>query len=144
MTDEQKIAAGALFVTSSTNRVLLQMRASYKSTHRSEWSLFGGMANDGETPSDTFKRECTEEMGMFPEVSKTYPFDIYESRDKNFRYYTFICVVEEEFQPILNEESLGYGWFDFGTWPKPMHIGARNTLCSNKRKALLDIIVGQH
>ena len=144
MTDEQKIAAGALFVTSTTNRVLLQMRASYKSTHRSEWSLFGGMANDGETPSDTFKRECTEEMGMFPEVSKTYPFDIYESRDKNFRYYTFICVVEEEFQPILNEESLGYGWFDFGTWPKPMHIGARNTLCSNKRKALLDIIVGQH
>ena len=144
MTDEQKIAAGALFISSSTHRVLLQMRASWKSSHRSEWSLFGGMSKDGETPSDAFIRECTEEMGMFPETSKIYPFDIYESRDKNFRYYTFICIVEEEFQVTINDESLGYGWFDFGVWPKPMHIGARNSLCSKKSQALLDIIISQH
>ena len=144
MTDEQKTAAGALFLTSDTNRVLLQLRASYKSSHRNEWSLFGGMADENESPSEAMRRECTEEMGMFPEVTKIYPFDIYESRDKNFRYYTFIVIVDKEFQPTINNESLGYGWFDFGIWPKPMHIGARNSLCGNKSKALLDIIVGQH
>ena len=65
MTDEQKIAAGALFVTSSTNRVLLQMRASYKSTHRSEWSLFGGMAKEGEAPKDVFVREYCNIHGLW-------------------------------------------------------------------------------
>jgi len=140
----QQVAAGALFLTADTNRVLLQLRASWKSSHRNEWSLFGGMAKENETPSEAMRRECSEEMGMFPEVTKIYPFDIYESRDKNFRYYTFIVIVEKEFQPTINDESLGYGWFDFGTWPKPMHIGARNSLCGNKSKALLDIIVSQH
>jgi 8-oxo-dGTP pyrophosphatase MutT (NUDIX family) len=121
MSDTQQIAAGALFLTSDTNRVLLQLRASWKSSHRNEWSLFGGLAKGDETPSEAMRRECTEEMGMFPEVTKIYPFDIYESRDKGFRYYTFIVVVDKEFQPTINDESLGYGWFDFGIWPKPQH-----------------------
>ncbi len=144
MAESQQLAAGALFLTSDTKRVLLQLRASPKSSHRNEWSLFGGLAKNEETPSEAMIRECTEEMGMFPEITKIYPFDIYESRDKGFRYYTFIVVVDEEFQPTINHESLGYGWFDFGTWPKPMHIGARNSLCGKKAKALLDIIVSQH
>ena len=144
MVDSQQIAAGALFLTSDTNRVLLQLRASWKSSHRNEWSLFGGLSKGDETPSEAMRRECTEELGMFPEVTKIYPFDIYESRDKGFRYYTFIVVVDKEFQPTINHESLGYGWFDFGTWPKPMHIGARNSLCGKKSTALLDIIVSQH
>ncbi len=142
--DEQKIAAGALFISSTTQRVLLQLRASYKSSHRDEWSLFGGMAKEGETPKEALFRECSEEMGEMPEVDKIYPFDIYESKDKQFRYYTFICIVESEFLPVINEESLGYSWVDFGYWPKPMHIGARNTLCSKKAQALLEIIIGQH
>ena len=144
MSNEQKTAAGALFISSDTQRVLLQLRASYKSSHRNEWSLFGGMAKENETPSEAMLRECEEEMGVMPEISKIYPFDIYESRDKNFRYYTFVCVIEKEFLPIINDESLGYTWIDFGIWPKPMHIGARNTLCSKKAQALLDIIIGQH
>jgi len=142
--EQQKIAAGALFVSASTQRVLLQLRASYKSSHRNEWSLFGGMSKESETPSEAMLRECSEEVGELPAINKIYPFDIYESRDQNFRYYTFIVIVEDEFKPTINDESLGYGWFDFGTWPKPMHIGARNSLCSKKAKALLDIIVSQH
>lgn len=141
---DQKIAAGALFVSSTTQRSLLQLRASFKSSHRNEWSLFGGMSKPDETPKETLLRECEEEMGKLPEINKIYPFDIYESRDKQFRYYTFICIIEDEFLPVINSESLGYGWFDFGLWPKPMHIGARNTLCSNKANSLLDIIISQH
>lgn len=143
MDDQQKTASGALFVSSKTGRVLLNLRAPYK-THKHEWSLFGGMIDEGETPKEALDRECSEEMGFVPDVTKTYPFDIYESRDKNFRYYTFVCVVDEEFIPVLNEESIGYVWINFGTWPKPMHSGARNTFCSLKGQALLEIILGQH
>lgn len=143
MTTNQKTASGALFISSKTRRVLLNLRAPYK-THRYEWSLFGGMIDEGETPKEALDRECAEEMGFVPDVTKTYPFDIYESRDKNFRYYTFVCVVDEEFVPVLNAESIGYAWLNLGTWPKPMHSGARNTFCSLKGQALLEIILGQH
>ena len=143
MTSEQQIAAGALFLTSDTNRVLLQLRASWKSSHRNEWSLFGGLAKNDETPSEAMRRECTEEMGMFPEVTKIYPFDIYESKDKGFRYYTFIVIVDKEFQPTINRESAGYAWVNIGVWPKPLHQGAYNTLMRNggteKLEKILDI-----
>ncbi len=142
MTD-QKTASGALFISAKTGRVLLNLRAPYK-THRYEWSLFGGMIDGDETPKQALDRECEEEMGFIPDVTKTYPFDIYESKDKNFRYYTFVCIVEDEFLPTLNDESIGYLWIDLGTWPKPMHNGARNTFCSQKGLALLEIILGQH
>ena len=102
------------------------------------------MIDEGETPKQALDRECNEEMGFIPDVTKTYPFDIYESKDKNFRYYTFVCIVEDEFLPTLNEESIGYLWIELGTWPKPMHNGARNTFCSQKGLALLEIILGQH
>ncbi len=85
MQPKQKTAAGALFVSSKTKRVLLNLRAPYK-THKYEWSLFGGMIDGDETPKEALDRECTEEMGFVPSVTKTYPIDIYESRDKNFRY----------------------------------------------------------
>lgn len=140
----QKLACGALFVTPRSKTALLNLRANHK-THRSEWSLFGGMIDNGETPKQALDRECMEEMGFMPDVQKTYPFDIYESRDKSFRYYTFVCVVENEFLPILNHESAGYAWFKYEQgWPKPMHSGARNSLCTQKGLALLEIILSQH
>lgn len=141
--DKQKTAAGALFVSSKTGRALLSMRAAHK-TYRCEWALFGGMIDGVETPKEALLRECDEEMGFVPDISKIYPFDVYESRDKNFRYYTFVCIVDDEFLPRLNDESIGYMWIELGTWPKPMHQGVRGTLCSNKAKVLLDIILGQH
>lgn len=95
-------------------------------------------------PKDTLFRELKEEMGFVPDITKIYPFDIYESKDKNFRYYTFVCVVDEEFVPVLNNESAGYGWFNFGVWPKPMHEGARISFCKKKAMAKLQMILDQH
>ena len=71
----QKTASGALFVSSKTKRVLLNLRAPHK-THKHEWSLFGGMVDGDETPKEALDRECIEEMGFLPDVTKTYPFDI--------------------------------------------------------------------
>lgn len=139
----QKSGAGALFVSAKTGQALLCLRAPYK-THKLTWALLGGMMEGDETPKDALMRECKEEMGFVPDITKIYPFDIYESRDKAFRYYTFICIVDEEFIPELNKEAVGYAWVKLGVWPKPMHEGARRTLCNNKAAALLDIIISQH
>ena len=139
----QKVGAGALFVSSETGQALFALRAPYK-THRLTWSLWGGMVEEGEYPNEAVKRECEEEMGFFPDVKSMYPFDIYESRDKAFRYYTFVAIVEDEFVPVLNEEAVGYAWVEVGIWPKPMHTGAHKTLCSKNGQERLDMIMAQH
>ena len=139
----QKVGAGALFVSSKTGQALFSLRAPYK-THRLTWSLWGGMVEGDEYPNETVKRECVEEMGFLPNITHMYPFDVYESRDKAFRYYTFVCVVDEEFAPQLNQEAVGYAWVKAGIWPKPMHEGARKTLCTAKGEERLDLILRQH
>lgn len=123
--------------------MLLNLRAPYK-THNLTWSLWGGMMEGNETPKECLEREMAEEMGFVPDISKFYPFDVYQSRDKHFKYYSFVCIVEEEFIPIINKESVGYCWTNLGIWPKPMHQGARVTLCNNKSLEKLKLILSQH
>ena len=139
----EKLGAGALFMSSSTGRIMLNFRAPYK-THKLTWSLWGGMIEEGESPKQCLEREMKEEMGFIPDISKFYPFDVYQSKDKNFKYYSFICVVENEFIPTLNKESAGYCWVDLGTWPKPLHNGARISLCNPKALEKLELILNQH
>lgn len=139
----KKEACGTIFISKKTGRVLLNLRAPYK-TFSLKWSLWGGMKEIGESPKECLLREMTEEMGFIPNIDKIYPFDVYESRDKNFKYYSFICVVDDEFNPILNDESVGYCWTKLGIWPSPMHEGARQTLCSAESLRKLNLILQQH
>lgn len=143
MTLEKKTACGAIFIAANTGRVLLNLRAPYKS-HRLTWSLWGGMVEGNESPKECLVREMEEEMGFVPDINKFYPYDVYESKDKHFRYYSFICVVQDEFNPELNQEAVGYCWTKLGIWPSPMHNGARITLCNKKSLAKLETILAQH
>lgn len=140
---DKKMACGALFLCYKTNRILMNLRASHK-THNLSWSLWGGMLENNETPKDCLLREIKEEIGFIPDIAKIYPFDIFESRDELFKYYSFVCVVENEFIPDLNDESDGYCWTTIGIWPKPMHKGARITLCNKKAIEKLNLIKEQH
>lgn len=138
-----KVAVGALIISHASNRVLLNLRAKTK-THPLQWSLWGGMVEDGESTKDTLLRELREEIGFEIPIEKIYPFDIFESKDGHFRYYTFVCVVDTEFTPTLNVEAEGYAWFNIGTWPRPLHHGAKQSFCSNKSLEKLHIIANQH
>jgi 8-oxo-dGTP pyrophosphatase MutT (NUDIX family) len=138
-----KIAVGTIFVSITTNRVLLNLRAPHK-THSQEWSLWGGMMEAGEQPKEALLRELTEEMGFVPDIEKIYPFDVYQSRDKHFKYYSFVSIVKDEFIPELNNESCGYCWIDLGQWPKPMHQGARISFCNIKSIDKIKLILSQH
>ncbi len=139
----EKTGVGTLIVSTKTKRVLLNLRAPHK-THSMCWALFGGMVEDGEQPKEALLRELTEEMGFVPDIEKIYPFDVYQSKDKHFKYYSFVCVVMDEFVPELNIESCGYCWIDLGQWPKPMHQGAKISFCSLKSIDKIRVILSQH
>jgi len=138
-----KVGVGTLFVSTKTNRVLFNLRAPHK-THSMCWSLWGGMVEDNEQPKDALLRELTEEMGSVPDIEKIYPFDVYQSKDGHFKYYSFVCITEDEFIPVLNNESCGYCWIDLGEWPKPMHQGAKISFCNMKAIAKIRTLISQH
>lgn len=133
-------AAGVVFLAANTGRCLLQLRNSDKK-HRHTWGFFGGTLTPPETPYEAIQRELKEEIGFVPELTKLNPIDVFQSRDKNFYYYSFAAVVEHEFHPILNNESAGYAWVNIGHWPQPLHFGARTTLNKNKGSEKLKTIL---
>jgi 8-oxo-dGTP pyrophosphatase MutT (NUDIX family) len=137
------MGVGTLIVSTKTKRVLLNLRAPHK-THAMQWALFGGMVEKDEQPKDALMRELTEEIGFIPDIEKLYPFDVYQSRDGHFKYYSFVAVVVDEFVPELNNESCGYCWIDLGEWPKPMHQGARISFCNLKAIDKIKLILSQH
>ena len=102
------------------------------------------MIEKGETVYECIQRELTEEIGFVPELAKLNPIDVYQSRDKNFYYYSFVYLVQKEFSPVLNDESAGYAWVNIGVWPQPLHNGARLTLNKNGGTEKLHTILNIH
>ena len=49
-------------------------------------------------------------------------------------------IVEDEFIPHLNEEHDGYAWVSFQNWPKPLHMGLRNTLQNKQNLTKLQTV----
>lgn len=141
--DNNKSGVGTLIVSVSSETVLLGLRAPYK-THAMSWALFGGMMEEGESPKQGLLRELGEELGFVPDIAKIYPFDVYQSRDRHFKYYSYVVVVEDEFVPVLNKESAGYCWVKLGNWPKPMHQGAKFSFCNQKAIERIRLILDQH
>ena len=105
--------AGILFLTKNTNRFLV-LKRSHKIHEPGTWSIPGGAFNpEKESPKQCAKRECFEETGYdCKDVSDFIPAYVYVSPENTFRYYNFICLIPEEFEPQLNEESKSYRWLD--------------------------------
>lgn len=122
------VCSGALLYTLDTNRFLFLHRASGK--RNNVWGLVGGTNEGKETPWEGLQREIFEEVGSI-EIKKTVPLETFVSNDEKFKFHTYLCVIDSEFIPKLNDEHDGYAWVNFGKWPKPLHSGLLNTL--NKR-----------
>jgi len=137
------VAVGAVFLSTRTNRVLLQFRNSDK-RQKHTWGFWGGIVENNESPYEALIREVEEELGIVPDINKLNPIDVYQSKDRNFMYYSFVAVIEDEFLPTLNGESCGYAWVNIGNWPKPLHEGARATLLYNKGRDKLQTILDIH
>lgn len=122
---EKIVCSGALLYALDTNRFLFLHRAQSK---RSDvWGLVGGKNETEETPFKSLLREIKEEIGEL-EIKKTMPLETFVSTDSKFSFHTYLCIIPNEFIPLLNKEHDGYAWVSFGKWPKPLHQGLRNTL----------------
>ena len=136
--EEKIVCSGALFYSKSTKRFLFLHRAQGKRANL--WGLVGGTNEGAETPWEGLQREIQEEIGQFPEIIKTLPLESFISNDEKFLFHTYLCLVENEFIPILNEEHNGYSWVTFSKWPKPLHHGLKNTLTNRTNLAKLDTV----
>ena len=114
-------SAGIFFYSKLTNRFLYLLRSDTKN-----WSIPGGKVEDGETLFDGLARECTEEIGYFPDGLKLIP--IQKFVNNTFTYNTFFCSLDQEFTPVLNDEHCGYAWVTEGQYPKPLHPGVFNMI----------------
>jgi 8-oxo-dGTP pyrophosphatase MutT (NUDIX family) len=119
------ICSGALFYAKSTRRVLLLQKAHGK--HASTWGLVGGTTVNGESPWQGLQREIVEEIGAMPNVIKNIPLETFVSNDNVFNFHTYLCVIKEEFIPILSEEHSAWAWATIDYAPKPLHQGLRSS-----------------
>lgn len=119
-------AAGALIYSASTDRYLFLLRSADR--YADTWGLVGGKVEPGESIIDCLDREMQEELGNKPAIRKTIPIDLFISQDSRFEYHTFVCVVEREFMPQLNNEHKGYCWTTLDGLPKPLHPGLFNSM----------------
>lgn len=135
-------ASGVLFLSMKTKRFLFLMRSddSYTNT----WATVGGRSEADESIVESLSREIQEEIGFLPLVRKTIPIDLYVSPDRKFEFHTFICLVDNEFIPLLNQEHSGYAWSDINNYPKPLHPALfssfKNEELVNKIKSVLKLL----
>lgn len=141
--DKNIVCSGALFYARSTKRFLFLERTKPKTV--GQWGLVGGMAEGDETPWKALEREIGEEVGKTPPIKKVIPLEMFTSNDSKFFFHTYLAIIENEFIPTLNSEHSGYAWTNVNCWPKPLHVGLRNTLqnraIKDKLQTVLDLLV---
>ena len=139
---ESIVCSGALFYAKTTRRFLLLQKATGK--HEGTWGLVGGTNISGETPWQGLQREITEEIGSLPNIFKTIPLETFVSNDRVFNFHTYLCVVENEFVPVLSDEHCAWAWATIDRAPKPLHQGLRNSFSSKiirtKLKTVFDLV----
>ena len=135
---ERIVCSGALFYAKNTRRFLLLQKATGK--HKGTWSLVGGTNESQETPWQGLQREVQEEIGQVPTIVKTIPLETFVSNDTVFNFHTYLCVVEDEFVPVLSQEHCGWAWTVIDGAPKPLHQGLRNSFSSKIVRAKLETI----
>ena len=136
------VCSGALFYAKSTRRFLLLQKAHGK--HTGTWGLVGGTNLQHENPWQGLQREVQEEIGSMPVVIKTIPLETFVSNDKIFNFHTYLCVVQDEFSPVLSDEHCAWAWSTIDYAPKPLHQGLRNSFSNKtirtKLQTIFDIV----
>lgn len=133
-------ACGALLLANDTRRILFLLR--HNDSHSNTWGLVGGKVEQNETIIQGLTREIIEEVGCNPVLDKIIPIELFRSEDNNFEYHTFICLIDQEFIPVLSDEHKGYCWCDVNSFPKPLHPGLWSSLTNVDIKKKLETLKG--
>jgi len=135
---EKIVCSGALFYAKTTGRILLLQKSNGK--HRGTWSLVGGTNEAGENAWQGLMREMEEEIGSVPDILKSIPLETFVSNDSVFNFHTYLCVVNEEFIPIISEEHSGWAWTTIDQAPKPLHQGLRSSFSNRAIRTKLQTV----
>ena len=112
--------------------------------HEGTWGLVGGTNLQNENPWQGLQREVVEEIGAMPKILKTIPIETFVSNDTVFNFHTFLCVINDEFVPILSDEHIGWSWVTIDKAPRPLHQGLRNSFGSKiirtKLQTVFDLV----
>jgi len=132
------VCSGALIYAKNTRRFLLLQKAYGK--HAGTWGLVGGTTNEGENPWQGLQREIAEEIGSVPPIKKTLPLETFVSNDHVFHFHTYLCVVEDEFIPVLSDEHTAWAWAAMDSAPKPLHQGLRTSFTNKAIRTKLQTV----
>ena len=114
-------AGGVLVYCSTTDRYLILLRSGWV-LEPNTWGIISGKLDDDETNiEDAVLREAQEETGQ--ELGNLIPSFIFEK--PNFKFHNFVCIVDEEFEPILNWENSDYKWVKINEMPDNLHFGLK-------------------
>lgn len=135
---DQIVCSGALFYAKATRRFLLLQKAEGK--HQGTWGLVGGTNIEGESAWQGLQREIQEEIGTPPLVIKSIPLETFVSNDSVFNFHTYLCIIENEFVPLLSQEHSGWAWSTIDLAPKPLHQGLRSSFGNRSIRAKLQTV----
>jgi 8-oxo-dGTP pyrophosphatase MutT (NUDIX family) len=132
------VCSGALIYAKNTHRILLLQKSRGK--HEGTWGLVGGTTVEGENPWQGLQREIVEEIGSLPDIKKTIPLETFVSNDAVFNFHTYLCVVDDEFVPVLSDEHTAWAWATIDQAPKPLHQGLRNSFSNRAMRTKLQTV----
>lgn len=126
VTGASEHAAGVIHVAPD-GAILLCLRSPTEKNYGGHWSLPGGKAEEGESPEEAALREVGEELGDDVDGG---PMKLVDRRmtPTGMAFSTFARPVQSKFQPRINEEHVGYGWFPLDRLPDNLHPGVAATL----------------
>jgi hypothetical protein len=118
--------AGLLFLSKSTKRVLVLLDGKY-------WTV------------PTFSRsssvlEDSKEILENYSSGRILPVELYTSKDNEFEFGTYVCLVNDEFNP---HSLKTLAWASLDCLPANLHPGLKSTLSNNiiqiKIKTIIDL-----
>jgi len=127
----QGVAAGVLFCAPD-GAVLLLLRSDAEPNYGGYWALPGGKGDEDETPLECALREASEEIGDASRHAWVGEPTVLSEVDtpNGFVYTTFAQPTRYRFEPELNAEHSGFGWFDPSRPPTPLHPAVEKLLKS--------------
>jgi 8-oxo-dGTP pyrophosphatase MutT (NUDIX family) len=120
-----KAGAGCIMLARDTGRILLPHR-SWAVEQPDTWGTWGGAIDAGLSPEQAVRLEVSQEAGYHGHYD-LIPLYVFK-HPSGFRYFNYLAIVEEEFEPVLNWETQDHAWVEYGHWPAPLHFGLQGLL----------------
>ncbi len=125
----ENYGAGIFFYCPNTKRCFLALRSDDEDDGN-VWCSLGGKGEVNETPIQTAIREVTEEGKITPDQYHIVDQPLYTCQNTpDFKFITFLGLVNEEFIPTLNHEHTEFKWVTTNDLSNlNLHFGVRELL----------------